>query len=157
MRWRGNAWAVDVVAVEVLGLRATGIVPADSVRYLSFGRPVATPCGGTVVVSVDDQADLALPKSDVRNRAGNHIILECHGAHVVMAHLRRGFLLVTSGESVQEGQLLAHEGNAVATDEPHLHIHAQRPGRPWAPMGGDPIPITFDGRFLLRGQRIELP
>jgi hypothetical protein len=40
---------------------------------------------------------------------------------------------------------------------PHLHIHAQRPGPPGAPMGGEPLPMLFDGRFLVRGKRIELP
>ncbi len=50
--------------------------------------------------------------------------------------------------------VLALQGN---TGEPHLHIHAQWPGPPGAPLGGDPLPISFDGRFLVRGVRIERP
>jgi hypothetical protein len=48
-------------------------------------------------------------------------------------------------------------GNSGNTGEPHLHIHAQRPGPPGAPWSGDPLPIRFDGRFLVRGERVQLP
>ena len=48
----------------------------------------------------------------------------------------------------------ANSGN---TGEPHLHVHAQRPGPAGAPLGGDPLPILFGGRFPVRGDRIESP
>ena len=39
-------------------------------------------------------------------------------------------------------------GNSGNTDEPHLHIHAQRPGPASAPLSGDPLFIAFEGGFL---------
>jgi hypothetical protein len=35
-----------------------------------------------------------------------------------------------------------------------LHIHAQRPGPPGVPMGGDPLPMRLGGRYLVRGDRV---
>jgi hypothetical protein len=48
-------------------------------------------------------------------------------------------------------------GNSGNTGEPHLHVHAQRPGSASAPLGGAPLQILFDGRFPVRGDRIEVP
>lgn len=48
-------------------------------------------------------------------------------------------------------------GNSGGSNEPHLHIHTQRPGPLGAPMGGDQLPITYDGHFVVRGDRIALP
>ena len=47
--------------------------------------------------------------------------------------------------------------NSGNTGEPHLHVHAQRPGPVGAPLGGDPLPLLFGGRFPVRGDRIVLP
>jgi hypothetical protein len=41
------------------------------------------------------------------------------------------------------------------SDEPHLHIHAQRPGHLWDPFIGDPLPMRVDGRYLVRNDRIS--
>ncbi len=42
------------------------------------------------------------------------------------------------------------------TGAPHLHIHAQSPGPAGAPWGGDPQHIEFNGRFPVRGERMEV-
>lgn len=49
------------------------------------------------------------------------------------------------------------EHNSGNTGEPHLHVHAQRPGPPATPLSGDPLPILFNGRFPVRGDRIDSP
>ena len=56
-----------------------------------------------------------------------------------------------------DGDCLGAVGNSGNTGEPHLHVHAQRPGRAGAPLSGDPLPVLFAGRFPVRGDRIELP
>ena len=48
-------------------------------------------------------------------------------------------------------------GNSGNTGEPHLHIHAQGQGSTAAPLGGEPIHIKFNGRFPVRGDRINSP
>ena len=50
-----------------------------------------------------------------------------------------------------------HRGAGRVRGEPHLHVHAQLPGLTEAPLGGDPRPIQFNGRFPVRGDRVEAP
>lgn len=61
------------------------------------------------------------------------------------------------GATVALGDWLGLVGNSDNSAELHLHVHAQRPGPAGAPLGGDPLPIPFDGRFPVRGDRIESP
>jgi hypothetical protein len=62
-----------------------------------------------------------------------------------------------SGTSVAAGDWVGSVGNSGNTGEPHLHVHAQSPGPAGAPLGGDPLPILFQGRFPVRGDRIASP
>ena len=59
--------------------------------------------------------------------------------------------MVRTGEEVRTGDPLGAVGNSGASNEPHLHIHAQRPGPANAPFSGDPLPLRIDGRYLARG------
>jgi murein DD-endopeptidase MepM/ murein hydrolase activator NlpD len=101
--------------------------------------------------------DLRPPRADREHLAGNHVMLRCADADVLLGHLRPGSLQAALGARVRVGDRLAEVGNSGNTGEPHLHIHAQRPGPSGAPVGGDPLHISFDGRFLVRGGRVERP
>ncbi len=152
--YRGQSYGVDLVRVNALGLRARGLLPDDPTAYVIFGDPVRAPCAGRVVVAHDGLPDLPPPTVDRAHLAGNHVILACERAWVVLGHLRNGSLQVRVGDDVHEGQHLGHVGNSGNTGEPHLHIHAQRPGTDAAPLGGEPLPIGLDGRVLARNDRI---
>ena len=153
--WRGNGWAVDLVEVDALGRRSTGMLPSDPDAYRIYGRELIAPCGGVVVMAVDGLPDMPVPEYDRTNLAGNHVVLACRGVHVVMAHLRTGSVDVREGDAVVAGQPLAEIGNSGGTGEPHLHLHVQRPGPPGLPLGGDPVPARIAGRFLVRGDRLS--
>lgn len=156
--WRGNGHGVDLIATHASGLRARGVLPAEPSAYAIFGTEVLAPCRGGVVEAVDGLPDMRVPEYDRANMAGNHVILECAaGVHVVLAHLQRGTLRVRPGDRVEPGMVLGAVGNSGGTSEPHLHVHAQRPGPPGAPMGGDPLPMRLGGRYLVRGDRVRVP
>ena len=154
--WLGTGYAIDVVALDGWGRRARGLVPASPAAYLIFNTAVLAPCAGTVLVAQDDRPDMPVPRHDDNHPSGNYLILRGARADIVLAHFRRGSLRVRAGDSVAAGQLLAQAGNSGATDEPHLHIHAQRPGPPGFPMGGAPLPMRFQGRFLVRNDLVRV-
>ncbi len=155
--WLGTGYALDVVALDRWGRRAAGLVPTSPAAYFIYGTPVLAPCAGTVLLAEDGYPDMPVPRHDDAHPSGNYLLLRGAQADIVLAHFRRGSLRVRAGARVVAGQLLAQAGNSGATDEPHLHIHAQRPGPPGFPMGGSPLPMRFGGRFLVRNDRITVP
>jgi len=152
--YRGQSYGVDLVRIDRLGLRARALLPADPARYAIWGDPVLSPCAGRVVTAEDGADDMPPPQVDRAHMAGNHVIVECNGLWIVLGHLRRGSVAVQTGQTVAVGQIVGVVGNSGNTGEPHLHVHAQRPGTAEAPLGGDPVPIRLDGRYLVRNDRI---
>lgn len=152
--WRGQSYAVDFFGRGPWGLRARGWQPSDPADYAIFGAPLVAPCDGIVVAAANDMADLQVPHQDTINRLGNHVILHCGEAEVVLAHMRRGSVTVARGDRVKNGDPIGEVGNSGASSEPHLHIHAQRPAAVSAPpISGVPLALRIDGRFLVRGDR----
>ncbi len=155
--YRGQSYGVDIVKIDPFGLRAKGIVPSDLAAYQIYGEPVLAPCAGKILQASDGLPDMKIPQIDVVNRAGNYVILRCGNTDVVLAHFRPQSLSVQAGMTVKVGDRIAEVGNSGASDEPHLHIHAQRPGSSSNRLSGDPLPMRFNRRFLIRSDRVNLP
>lgn len=154
--WVGNSHAVDLIGISPMGWRASGLQPSNPSRYQIYGAPVLAPCTGTVVATANSAPDQQVPHMDTTDRVGNHVLLRCGDVDVLLAHFEPGSVSVRTGEVVQAGQQLGRVGNSGASGEPHLHVHAQRPGTPAEPFSGLPLHMTLDGRFLVRGDRIQV-
>jgi hypothetical protein len=152
-RFRGTAHGVDFVALDGLGLTAKGIAPDDPKAHHVFGREVLSPCEGEVIRAENGHRDMPVGEKDRDSLAGNHAILRCGAVEVVLAHLAAESLVVKAGDRVRPGSAIGRAGNSGASDAPHLHIHAQKPGSPLAPLGGEPVAIRFEGRYLVRSDR----
>lgn len=154
---RAQAYAVDIVGLDVVGRNAHGIQPSDPAAYVIFGRPVYSPCAGAVIESRGDLADLRPPATDRVNPAGNHVVVRCQGTEpavdVTLAHLQQGSVAVGTGAQVIDGQYVGRVGNTGNTTEPHLHVHAVLTGS-GTPLRGLGVPMRFDGRFLIRNDLI---
>ena len=157
--YRGSSYGVDIVALNRAGARANGPSPRDPSEYVIFGDAIYAPCEGVVVRVEDWLPDLMPPDVDRAHMPGNFVMLECGDAgefHVVLAHMRSQSVRVHPGDYVMTDTRLGDVGNSGNSNEPHLHVHAQRPGRIWDPFIGDPLPIRFDGRFLVRNDRVTI-
>jgi Peptidase family M23 len=147
-------YAIDFLGLGPWKRRARGLYPRTLARYWIFDAQVVSPCDGLVVAAVSDQPDFEVPDRDPRHPAGNHVAIETEGATVFLAHLRRGSVLVAVGEAVTAGQPIGRVGNSGNTSEPHLHIHAEK-----GPFGGristrPGLPMSFEGRFLVRNDQV---
>lgn len=136
----GNLYALDVVKLNRFGNRASGLAPGTLTAYEIFGEPLRSPCEGEVIQVRDSYPDNAPGKPDRSHSAGNHIVLECAGAHILLAHLKQHSIRVRPGESVAARQLLADVGNSGNSLEPHLHISAS--------VESTEVGLRFGGRWL---------
>ena len=98
----------------------------EGMRYaLDFAMPEGTPIlaarGGTVV-HVQDGFEEGGADPDLLQRA--NIVVVAHGDGTVASygHLARG-IPVSVGDSVAEGDMLAHSGATGFVGQPHLHFH----------------------------------
>ena len=154
--YRGQSYGVDIVKIDVWGLRANGLQPSEPTAYNIYGVPVYAPCGGIVLIALDGLPDMQVPLMDHEHMAGNHVLLRCKDADadVLLGHLKPGSVRVAVGNQVAVGDHIGNVGNTGNTGEPHLHIHAQERGTLNEPLSGEPLPIRFDGRFLVRNDRV---
>lgn len=150
--WRGQSYAVDLLALDAWGQRASGFLPTELSRYRIFGREVLAPCSGRVREAVTNRPDLLPPATDSGYLAGNHVLLECGELLVLLAHLSQHSLTVREGQQVRTGQLLGRVGNSGNTTEPHLHLHAQYQGSRPTSLDGEPVWLRLEGRFPVRNQ-----
>lgn len=151
---RGQSYAVDIVGLTRFGRTSAAWHPREPARYAIFGTPILAPCAGVVVAHLDRRPDMPVPQVDQAVMGGNHVALQCGDVQVVLAHFRRGSVAVTRGERVSVGQKLGQVGNSGNSDQPHLHIHVQRPATGASLMAAEPLPFTIEGRYLVRGDRL---
>ena len=151
--YRGQSYGVDIVGLNTVGRTSSGWQPSDPRRHVIFGTTVLAPCSGQVISVRDDRPDMPVPIPDPGVMTGNHVVLRCGAAQVLLAHLRRGSVSAAVGQVVRTGQKVGEVGNSGNSDAPHLHIHAQRPGRPEALFAADPLPIRLNGEYSVRGDR----
>lgn len=158
-RASAQRYALDITRLNRCWVRATGIYPARHPAYAVFGATVYSPCDAWVEEAVDGFADLPVGTRDPLMAGGNHILLRVRYASggdalLKLSHLQRGSIRVRPGQAVRGGEPLAAVGNSGNTSEPHLHIHAQTAGGPAGP-GGDPVPLLFRGRWLIRNSLVR--
>jgi len=85
--WRGQSYAIDFFGLNRWGTRATGPRPADPKEYAIFGAALHAPCAGEVLAIENERPDFKIPEQDPVSRLGNHVLLQCAEAVVVLAHL----------------------------------------------------------------------
>lgn len=154
--FRGQSRALDIFRISSLGIHVEGWRPEDPGRYLTFAAPLTAPCDGTVARVVDGVPDNRVPRMNREQMAGNYVAIDCGGFFLILAHLRLGSVQVREGQQVAIGDALGQMGNSGNSSEPHLHIHAQRGLPDGSPLGGEPLALTIDGRFMVRNDRFTI-
>ena len=155
-------YAFDIVAIE-----SGAVIRGGVARYLqgraraddAFGwsARVGAPIDGVVLTAVDGMPDRVElqpwrdvlrtgvrglhPPGDPAALAGNHVIVESRGVRFVVAHLRRGSVVVRPGDRVVAGDAVGAVGNSGNSVAPHLHL--QGIGRARGPFATAP-------RFVVR-------
>ncbi|MGF2037283.1 MAG: M23 family metallopeptidase [Nostoc sp. CmiVER01] len=152
---QAQRFALDIVKLNLWGIRARGLYPSELNRYEIFDNELYSPCDGEIVNITNELPDNIPPLKDDINLAGNKIVIKTDNYLVVLAHIRISSIIVTQGELINKGQLIAKVGNSGNTTEPHLHIHAVQGEQLEDLFHGIGVLIIFDGRFLVRNSLVK--
>ena len=80
--------------------------------------------------------------SYIKDIRGNYIVIRHEwGEYSCLAHLKRDSILVSVGQIVKSGEIIAQCGNSGNTSEPHLHFQVQSDLSFFFCEG---LPINFD-------------
>jgi hypothetical protein len=155
--WRGQSHGVDIVEVDGFGRRARGLAPRNLSDYFVYGQLVVAPCDGMVVAATDGRPDMppGVRDPDRTQLAGNHAIIQCGAYEVLLGHLQPGSVRLVPGVAVSTGDMVGFVGNSGNTDEPHLHVSAQRRSEDAPAIGGVPVWLTIEGMFAVRNDRVD--
>ena len=94
--------------------------------YFAFGRDVLSPADGEVLEVIEGVRDNTPGSMNPFSALGNCVVIGHRKDEVsVLAHFKRGSIVVKAGEKVKRGQLLGQCGNSGNSSEPHLHYHLQ--------------------------------
>lgn len=104
----------------------------ESGRYaIDIAMPVGTAVraarGGTVV-SVQDGFNTGGNSPRYRSQTNSIYLLHDDGSFAIYAHLRHRSALVTPGQRVEQGAIIAQSGNTGYSTAPHLHFAVLRNG-----------------------------
>lgn len=133
-------WAYDFLATPYF---------SNSTRledYGCYGMPVVAPAAGSVSIAHDGEPDgtpTILP--NVAEMRGNFVAIKMEtGTYLLIAHLKPGSVVVKTGETVKEGQVIGQCGNSGHSSEPHIHIHHQRQDPAQYPLNfAEGLPLYF--------------
>lgn len=115
-------WAYDLL------MEPYSIKEAQLDKYGIYNVEVISPINATVVQVYDQEDDILPGAENNETMLGNYIYLKIEntGTYLILAHLKKGSIIVEEGQRIKEGTPIARVGNSGSTSEPHLHIHHQR-------------------------------
>ena len=160
-RGTGQRYAYDIAKVvdDRLG-SGDGSVNEDA---YTFGARLNTPGDGKIIAlenNIEDNTRPGIINGNINdsNLAGNYIIIDhLNGEFSLMAHFKKGTILVSVGDTVIKGQEVGKAGNSGNSTGPHLHYQLQNTPEL---LNGIGLPAQFanyyeDDVFIERGEPVR--
>lgn len=150
----GQRYAIDVLIKEDdKSYSGDGTKNED---YYCFGKPLKAPAYG-VIVGMENTIEDNIPGqlNDDAIATGNYVMIDhLNGEFSLLAHFKKGTIMVSVGDTVNVGQQLGETGNSGNSTEAHLHYHLQNSPKILESTG---LPAQFenyytDGNFTEEGE-----
>ncbi len=97
----------------------------------TFGARLNAPGAGKIIAlenEIDDNYEIGTVNADIDQStiAGNYIMIDhLNGEYSMLAHFKKGSIIVKVGDIVAKGQEIGQAGNSGNSSSPHLHYHLQ--------------------------------
>ncbi|WP_053002322.1 M23 family metallopeptidase [Kordia jejudonensis] len=164
-RGAGERYAIDFLMVKDTILE-NGVVRKihysgdwrQNENHYCFGKRLNAPASGKIVKVVNDVEDNIPSNINSDQPGGNYIQIDhINGETSILAHLKKGSIIVAEGDFVVQGQEIGQVGNSGASDTPHLHYQLQGTSGNLEGLG---LPAQFlnyyeNDTFVARGEPIK--
>lgn len=130
-------------------------------KCYSWGKEIHAPCDGEVIIAGDGYTERRIvhlisdlfvavknanafnaEKDGIQSVAGNYIVLKCsNDIYAAFAHLQKGSISVSVGQSVKKGDILGKVGHSGNSTAPHLHFQLMDSSNILSAKG---IPCAFE-------------
>ncbi len=160
-RGGGERYAIDFVIVVDTEI-STGILRKihsgdgrQNEDHYCFGKRLYAPGNGKVIEVVNTIDDNQPGTINRDQPGGNYIIIDhLNGETSILAHLKKGSIIVSVGDTVVKGQEVGKAGNSGVSDAPHLHYQLQGTSGELEELG---LPAQFlnyyeDDTHVVRGE-----
>lgn len=132
-------------------------------NHFCFGKRLNAPADGKIIEVVNTVDDNQPGTVNRDQPGGNYIIIDhLNGETSILAHLKKGSIIVSVGDIVSKGQEVGKAGNSGSSDTPHLHYQLQGTSGVLSELG---LPAQFlnyyeDDVFVersepVRGQKVR--
>ena len=125
----GQRYAYDI-AIVIDSSSYSGDSKKNEDHYC-FGKRLNAPGDGKIIAlenNIDDNYISGTVNSDIDENtiAGNYIMIDhLNGEYSMLAHFKKGTIIVSVGDTVFKGQEVGKAGNSGNSTGPHLHYHIQ--------------------------------
>ncbi len=160
---QGQRYAYDLSIVIDNRSFPKGTDPKQNESHYGFGQPLNAPADGKIISlenNIDDNYISGVVNSNINdnNLGGNYVMIDhFNGEYSLMAHLKKGSIVVNIGDLVTKGQKIGELGNSGNSTGPHLHYHLQNTPNYLNGLG---LPAQFnnyyeDDVFIERGEPVK--
>ncbi len=165
-RGSGQRYAYDL-GIVIDGSSFVGDGSSNEDHYC-FGKRLNAPGDGKIIAlenTIDDNYTPGIVNRSINANsiAGNYIMIDhLNGEFSMLAHFKKGTIIVAVGDTVVKGQEVGKAGNSGNSTGPHLHYHIQNTPNYLEGLG---LPAQFknyyaddvlvDSGELVRGQSIR--
>lgn len=154
--YREQRFALDIVQ-KINGSTHSGNGSQND-DYYCFGKALNAPGNGKIIDIINDIEDNIPGQFNQETPTGNRVIIDHeNGEFSILAHFKKGSIIVSIGDVVVKGQELGKAGNSGNSSEPHLHYHLQNSADPF---DGDGLPAQFlnyyaNDNFVEKGEPVR--
>lgn len=149
----GQRYAFDaVIKVDYKTHSGNGNQNED---YYCFGKQLNTPADGIILEMENDIEDNLPGELNENTAVGNYVLIDhLNGEYSILAHFKKGTIVVSVGDTITQGQELGKAGNSGNSTEAHLHYHLQNSPKLLNSSG---LPASFknyytDGIYTDKGE-----
>ena len=152
----GERYAYDFLIV--IDRRITAGDGSKNEDHYCFGKRLNAPGAGKVLEIENNIEDNRPGDKNNDQPGGNYIIIDhLNGETSIMAHLKKGSVIVSVGDTVIKGQEVGKAGNSGSSSAPHLHYQLQGSSGLLNELG---LPAQFlnyyeDSVFVERGEPVR--